>query len=57
MPAGAVGRQAIGHRSAQIASRRRRLRLIWRKLMSHDVTINEKEAVSKYLHSVPLKYI
>ena len=25
--------------------------------MSHDVTINEKEAVSKYLHSVPVKYI
>ena len=32
-PVGAVGRWAIRHRSAQITSRRRRLRLIWRKLM------------------------
>ena len=32
-PAGAVGRRAIGHGSAQIASRRRRLRLIWHKLL------------------------
>ena len=24
---------------------------------SHGVTINEEEAVSKYLHSVPMKYI
>ena len=31
--AGAVGRWAIGHGSAQIVSMRRRLRLIWRKLM------------------------
>ena len=27
------------------------------KLRSHDVTIDEEEAVSKYLHSVPVKYI
>ena len=27
------------------------------KLRSHDVTIDEEEAVSKYLHSVPMKYI
>ena len=32
-PAGAMGRWAIGQRSAQIASMRRRLRLIWRRLM------------------------
>ena len=27
------------------------------KLRSHSVTINEEEAVSKYLHSMPVKYI
>ena len=27
------------------------------KLKSHGVTIDEEEAVSKYLHSVPAKYI
>ena len=27
------------------------------KMKSHDVTIDEEEAVSKYLHSVPAKYI
>ena len=27
------------------------------KLRSHDITINEEEAVSKYLHSMPMKYI
>ena len=27
------------------------------KLRSHDITINEEEAVSKYLHSVSTKYI
>ena len=27
------------------------------KLRSHDVTINEENAVSKYLHSIPVKYI
>jgi hypothetical protein len=27
------------------------------KLGSHGVTIDEEEAVSKYLHSVPVKYI
>jgi len=27
------------------------------KLRSHGVTINEEEAISKYLHSVPIKYI
>ena len=27
------------------------------KLKSHDITIDEEEAVSKYLHSVPAKYI
>jgi hypothetical protein len=32
-PASAAGRLAIGQRSAQIASRRRRLRLIWHRLM------------------------
>ena len=32
-PTGAAGRRAIGHGSAKIASRRKRLRLIWRKLM------------------------
>ena len=27
------------------------------KLRSHGITIHEEEAVSKYLHSVPMKYI
>ena len=27
------------------------------KVRSHGVTIDEEEAVSKYLHSVPVKYI
>ena len=27
------------------------------KLRSHGVTIDEEEAVSKYLHSIPVKYI
>ena len=27
------------------------------KLKSHSVTIDEEETVSKYLHSVPMKYI
>ena len=27
------------------------------KLRSHGVTIDEEETVSKYLHSVPVKYI
>ena len=27
------------------------------KLKSHGITIDEEEAVSKYLHSVPAKYI
>ena len=27
------------------------------KLRSHGITIDEEEAVSKYLHSVPVKYI
>ena len=27
------------------------------KLKSHDITIDEEEAVFKYLHSVPAKYI
>ena len=27
------------------------------KRRSHDVTIDEEEAVYKYLHSVPVKYI
>jgi hypothetical protein len=34
-----------------------RLQSLIRKLGSHGVTINEEEAVSKYLHSVPVKYI
>ena len=51
MHAGAAGRRAIRHRSAQIASRRRRLRLIWRKLMMrmrplHDVEAEEKGEVT-----------
>ena len=27
------------------------------KLKSHSVTIDEEEVVSKYLHSMPMKYI
>ena len=34
-----------------------RLQTLISKLKSHDVTIDEEEAVSKYLHSVPTKYI
>ena len=34
-----------------------RLQSLISKLRSHDVTIDEEEAVSKYLHSVPVKYI
>ena len=34
-----------------------RLQSLISKLRSHDVTIDEEETVSKYLHSVPVKYI
>ena len=34
-----------------------RLQSLISKLRSHGVTIDEEEAVSKYLHSVPMKYI
>ena len=34
-----------------------RLQTLISKLKSHGVTIDEEEAVSKYLHSVPTKYI
>jgi hypothetical protein len=34
-----------------------RLQSLISKLRSHDITIDEEEAVSKYLHSVPVKYI
>jgi hypothetical protein len=34
-----------------------RLQSLISKLGSHIVTIDEEEAVSKYLHSVPVKYI
>ena len=34
-----------------------RLQTLISKLRSHGVTIDEEEAVSKYLHSVPIKYI
>ena len=34
-----------------------RLQLLISKLRSHDVTIDEEEAVSKYLHSLLVKYI
>ena len=34
-----------------------RLQSLISKLRSHGVTIDEEEAVSKYLHSVPVKYI
>jgi len=33
------------------------LQSLTNKLRSHDITIDEEEAVSKYLHSVPMKYI
>ena len=34
-----------------------RLQTLISKLKSHGVTIDEEEVVSKYLHSVPAKYI
>ena len=34
-----------------------RLQTLISKLKSHDIIIDEEEAVSKYLHSVPAKYI
>ena len=34
-----------------------RLQTLISKLKSHDVIIDEEEAISKYLHSVPAKYI
>ena len=34
-----------------------RLQTLISKLKSHGVTIDEEEAVSMYLHSVPTKYI
>ena len=34
-----------------------RLQMLISKLKSHGVTIDEEEAVSKYLHSMPAKYI
>ena len=34
-----------------------RLQSLISKLRSHGVTIDEEEVVSKYLHSVPMKYI
>ena len=33
------------------------LQMLISKLKSHGVTIDEEETVSKYLHSVPVKYI
>ena len=33
------------------------LQMLINKLRSHDVTINEEEVVSTYLHSMPAKYI
>ena len=33
------------------------LQMLINKLKSHGITINEEEAVSKYLHFVPAKYI
>ena len=33
------------------------LQMLISKLKNHGVTIDEEEAVSKYLHSVPAKYI
>ena len=34
-----------------------RLQILISKLKSHGVTIDEEEAVSKYLNSMPAKYI
>ena len=34
-----------------------RLQTLISKLRSHGVTIDEEETVSKYLHSMPVKYI
>ena len=34
-----------------------RLQTLISKLRSHGITIDKKETVSKYLHSVPAKYI
>ena len=34
-----------------------RLQTLISKLKSHGVTIDKEESVSKYLHSVPTKYI
>ena len=34
-----------------------RLQTLISKLKSHGITINEEEAVSKYLYSMPTKYI
>ena len=34
-----------------------RLQSLIHKLSGHNITIDEEEAVSKYLHSVPMKYI
>ena len=34
-----------------------RLQMLISKLRSHGVTIDEEEAVYKYLHSMPVKYI
>ena len=34
-----------------------RLQTLISKLKSHSVTIDEEETISKYLHSVPVKYI
>ena len=34
-----------------------RLQTLISKLKSHGITIDEEEAVSKFLHSVPAKYI
>ena len=34
-----------------------RLQMLISKVKSHGITIDEEEAVSKFLHSVPVKYI
>jgi len=34
-----------------------RLQTLINKLKSHNITIDEEEAVSNYLHSIPTKYI
>ena len=34
-----------------------RLQMLISKLKSHSINIDEEEAVSKYLHSMPIKYI